>query len=131
MTQRNTSRPLSPHLFAYRWGPHMLVSILHRMTGAGIAVFGGALLVWWLVALAGGPAGYERFVAWQREWYLILIWVGVSWGLIQHTLSGLRHLVMDVGAGFELRANRFWAIMTLVGSTALTALLWLYIVKLR
>ena len=41
--------------------------------------------------------------------------------------SGLRHLVMDIGAGFEIRKNKFWAMMTLAGSTALTALLWLYI----
>ena len=108
----------------------MLVSILHRITGAGVALVGGALLVWWLVALSGGTEGYARFADLATRWWFIVVWVGLSWGLIQHTLSGLRHLVMDVGAGFELRTNRFWAIMTLVGSTALTALLWFYIVKL-
>ena len=43
-------RPLSPHLTVWRWGPHMLVSILHRVTGSGLAVVGSSILVWWLVA---------------------------------------------------------------------------------
>ena len=45
---RNPTRPLSPHLTIWKWGPHMLVSILHRITGAGLAIVGGAAFVWWL-----------------------------------------------------------------------------------
>ena len=59
MTHRNPSRPLSPHLTIWRWGPHMLVSILHRVTGAGLAVLGLGLLTWWLVAAASGGASGE------------------------------------------------------------------------
>ena len=54
---RNPARPLSPHLSIWRWGPHMAVSILHRVTGAGLAMVGLALLVWWLVAAASGGRG--------------------------------------------------------------------------
>ena len=61
----------------------------------------------------------------------ILIGVGLTWALFQHTLSGLRHFVMDIGAGFEIERNKFWANMTLVGAILLTALLWLYIWKVR
>jgi succinate dehydrogenase / fumarate reductase cytochrome b subunit len=131
MTHRNTSRPLSPHLGIYRWGPHMLVSILHRLTGAGVALAGGALLVWWLLALAGDADDYGRFVAWATWPWSLIIWVPLTWGLFQHTLSGLRHLVMDIGAGFELRTNKLSAMITLVGSVALTALLWAWIFELR
>lgn len=131
MTHRNTSRPLSPYLGVYRWGPHMLVSILHRLTGVGVSLAGGALIVWWLLALAGGADDYGRFVAWATWPWFLIIWVPLTWGLFQHTLSGLRHLVMDMGAGFELRTNKLWAMMTLVGSVALTALLWAWILELR
>ena len=124
---RNPSRPLSPHLSIWRWGPHMLVSILHRVTGGGLSVVGAVLLVWWLAAAASGPKAYATFADHADEWYLMVIWIGLSWALFQHTLSGLRHLVMDVGAGFELTTNKFWAMMTLVGSAALTVVLWLYI----
>ncbi|HYD36419.1 MAG TPA: succinate dehydrogenase, cytochrome b556 subunit [Allosphingosinicella sp.] len=124
---RNPSRPLSPHLTIWKWGPHMLVSILHRVTGAGLAVVGGALLVWWLLALADGPDGFADFTAWATWKWALLIWVPLSWAMFQHTLSGLRHLVMDIGAGYELSTNKFWANMTVVGSIVLTAALWAWI----
>ena len=124
---RNPSRPLSPHLTIWRWGPHMLVSILHRVTGGGLATVGAIALVWWLVAASSGAEAYETFTGWATSWIGIVVAVGLSWALFQHSLSGLRHLVMDIGAGFEIRKNKFWAMMTIVGSAALTALLWLYI----
>ena len=124
---RNPSRPLSPHLTIWRWGPHMLVSILHRVTGSGLATIGAIALVWWLVAASSGADAYETFTGWATSWIGIVVAVGLSWALFQHTLSGLRHLVMDIGAGFEIRTNKFWAMMTIAGSTVLTALLWLNI----
>jgi succinate dehydrogenase / fumarate reductase, cytochrome b subunit len=128
---RNPSRPLSPHLTIWRWGPHMLVSILGRLTGAGLVVAGGIALVWWLYAAAAGAEAYAKFLDCADEWYAIVVWVGLSWALFQHTLSGLRHLVMDAGAGFELSTNKFWAVMTLIGSVLLAGLLWLYIMVVR
>ena len=125
---RNPDRPLSPHLTIWKWGPHMLVSILHRVTGAGLAIVGGALLVWWLVAAASGTASYDRFAAWATWQWSAIVWVPLSWAFWQHTLSGLRHFVMDIGAGFELRTNKFWAVMTVVGALFLTAATWAIIV---
>jgi succinate dehydrogenase / fumarate reductase cytochrome b subunit len=128
---RNPNRPLSPHLTIWKWGPHMLVSILHRMTGAGLATVGAAALVWWLMAAASGEDAYESFTGWATWWPGIVVGVGLSWAFFQHTLSGLRHLVMDVGAGFELSKNKFWANMTLLGSVLLTAALWAYILWVK
>ncbi len=109
----------------------MLVSILHRVTGAGLATIGAAALVWWLVAAASGREAYESFAGWATSWAGIVVAVGLSWAFFQHMLSGLRHLVMDIGAGFEIEANKFWATMTLAGSILLTAGFWLYIVMVR
>jgi succinate dehydrogenase / fumarate reductase cytochrome b subunit len=128
---RNPDRPLSPHLSVYKWGPHMLVSILHRVTGGGLATVGAAALVWWLVAAATGREAYEQFAGWATSWVGIVIAVGLSWAFFQHLLSGLRHFVMDIGAGFEIERNKFWAMMTLAGALLLTAGLWLYIVMVR
>lgn len=124
---RNPSRPLSPHLSIWRWGPHMLVSILHRVTGSGLSTVGALALVWWLVAAASGPEAYDVFLSWAKTWIGLVVAIGLSWAFFQHMLSGLRHLVMDIGAGFEIRTNKFWAWMTIVGSVTLTALLWLTI----
>ena len=128
---RNPSRPLSPHLTIWRWGPHMLVSILHRVTGSGLSILGAIALVWWLAAAAIGPDAYATFAKVATSWFGILVGVGLSWALFQHTLSGIRHLVMDIGAGFELTTNKFWANMTLIGSVILTALLWIYILGIK
>jgi succinate dehydrogenase / fumarate reductase cytochrome b subunit len=128
---RNPSRPLSPHLTIWRWGPHMLVSILHRVTGAGLATVGAVALVWWLAAAATSESAYDLFVSWATSWIGIVIGVGLTWAFFQHTLSGIRHLFMDIGAGFELRVNKFWANMTLVGSVLLTALFWYVVLEVK
>jgi succinate dehydrogenase / fumarate reductase cytochrome b subunit len=83
------------------------------------------------MAAAGGAQAYATFAGWATSWFGILVGVGLSWAFFQHTLSGLRHFVMDIGAGFELSRNKFWANMTLVGSVVLTALLWLAIWGMR
>jgi succinate dehydrogenase / fumarate reductase, cytochrome b subunit len=128
---RNPSRPMSPHLTIWKWGPHMLVSILHRVTGAGLGTVGALALVWWLAAAATSRDYYDYFLGHAASWYGVVIGIGLSWALFQHTLSGVRHFVMDIGAGYELSTNKFWATMTLAGSAVLTALLWLYILGVR
>jgi succinate dehydrogenase / fumarate reductase cytochrome b subunit len=128
---RNPDRPLSPHLSVYKWGPHMLVSILHRVTGAGLATLGAAALVWWLAAAASGPEAYADFQGWATSWPGIVVGVALTWAFFQHLLSGLRHFVMDIGAGFEIERNKFWATMTLAAALLLTAGLWLWIVLVR
>jgi succinate dehydrogenase / fumarate reductase cytochrome b subunit len=128
---RNPDRPLAPHLTVWKWGPHMLVSIVHRVTGSGLAIVGGAALVWWLAAAAASAESYDTFLRVARGWFGILVGVGLSWALFQHMLSGVRHLVMDIGAGFELGRNKFWALATLGGSALLTAALWLWILEGR
>ncbi|MDP8993854.1 MAG: succinate dehydrogenase, cytochrome b556 subunit [Pseudomonadota bacterium] len=126
---RDPSRPLSPHLTVWKWGPHMIVSILHRISGAGLAVIGAAVLVWWLYALAAGPEAYASFTGWATHWAGIVIAVGLSWAFFQHTLSGIRHFVLDIGAGYELSTNKFWSLAVLIGALVLTAALWAYILR--
>lgn len=124
---RPQNRPLSPHLSIWKWGPHMLISILHRVTGSGLATAGALGLIWWLVAAASGKEAYDQFVecATSIPGYVILI--GLSWLFFQHLLSGLRHFVLDTGAGYELRTNKNWSVTILIASVMLTAALWLYI----
>lgn len=125
------SRPLSPHLTIWRWAPHMLVSILHRMTGAALSIAGLAVLTWWLIAVADGPDAYSRFTDAARSPVGLIVLVGLTWSFFQHLLSGMRHLVMDTGAGFELTTNKRFAILTIVGSILLTALLWGWLMGVR
>ena len=119
-------RPLSPHLSVWRWGPHMLVSILHRVTGGALTVAGLAVLVWWLTALAGGSSDYAKFSNAAQHPIGLVVLIGLTWAFFQHLLSGIRHLVMDTGAAFELGTNKRFAILTLAGSLFLTMLVWAY-----
>ena len=117
-------RPLSPHLTIWKWGPGMTVSILHRLTGGALTVVGLAVLAWWLVALAGGEEAYAKFTKVAVHPAGMIVLAGLTWAFWQHLFSGLRHLVLDTGAGYELKVNRFWAVMTLVASLLATALTW-------
>jgi succinate dehydrogenase / fumarate reductase cytochrome b subunit len=124
-------RPLSPHLSIWKWGPHMLVSILHRATGDGMALVGLPVLLWWLGALAGGPEAYASFAGHASSWYGMIVLVGLSWAFFNHLASGLRHLVMDIGAGYELTLNKTFSILTPVFGVVLTAAFWAALLALR
>ncbi|HEX3677715.1 MAG TPA: succinate dehydrogenase, cytochrome b556 subunit [Sphingomicrobium sp.] len=125
------TRPLSPHLTIWRWGPSMLVSILHRATGTALSIAGLALLTWWLMALSKGSDAYATLEKAANSWIGIVVLVGLTWSFFQHLLSGIRHLVTDTGAGYDLRANKTSAILTIVGSVLLTALAWAWLMGVR
>jgi succinate dehydrogenase / fumarate reductase cytochrome b subunit len=118
------ARPLSPHLQIWRWGPAMAVSILHRVSGNGLAVVGIPTLLCWLGALASGPSAYATFAGYAVSPLGRLILVGLSWAFFTHLASGLRHFVMDIGAGFELKANAFWSVACPIAAILLTAAFW-------
>ncbi|MEQ1542680.1 MAG: succinate dehydrogenase, cytochrome b556 subunit [Novosphingobium sp.] len=120
----STNRPLSPHMQIWRWGPAMLVSILHRISGNGLALVGLAVLLWWLGALASGQAAYDSFTAHAGAWYGRVVLVGLTWAFFNHMASGLRHFVLDIGAGFELKSNAFWSVVTPLVALVLTIAVW-------
>ena len=97
---RSAPRPLSPHLQIYKPMLTMVMSIVHRITGAAL-YFGMLLLAWWLIAAASGPNAYANF-----EWFMgsligRLMLFGYTWALLHHMLGGIRHLIWDTGHGFE------------------------------
>lgn len=121
---RNPGRPLSPHLTIWKWGPHMVVSILHRATGVGMAIVAGLAFVWWLVAAASGTEAYATFLKVATSWFGYLVAIGLTWSFFQHLFSGLRHFVLDIGAGYELKVNKTGAVLTMAGSVIVTLLIW-------
>lgn len=121
------ARPLSPHLGIWRWGPGMAASIFHRISGGALTVAGLAVLTWWLLALAKGADAYGDFAAIAQTWVGVVVLIGLTWAFFQHLFSGIRHLVMDTGANFELKANNTGAIATFVAAVVLTAAIWFYI----
>lgn len=102
----------------------MLVSILHRVTGDGMAFVGLGVLIYWLASLAGGPQAYEAFSAHAGAWYGKVVLVGLTWAFFNHMASGIRHFVLDIGAGYELKSNAAWAVFTPLAALAATVLTW-------
>jgi succinate dehydrogenase / fumarate reductase, cytochrome b subunit len=133
------TRPLSPHLTIWKWGPHMAVSIAHRVMGVGLATVGVAMFVWWLAALASGPEAYANFLYWvvertDKTWLTFLanlagkiVAIGLSFAFFLHMGNGIRHFFMDMGANFELKGNRASALAVFAAAGLLTAAMWAYI----
>ena len=115
------NRPLSPHLSIYRMAITMLVSIMNRITGAGMALT-AILIVWWLLAAASGADYYATVNGFLTSWVGLVILVGSLWALWFHFLGGLRHLFMDFGLGYEIKTVNMTGWIVLIGSFVLTAL---------
>lgn len=123
-------RPLSPHLQIYRQSISMVMSIVHRITGAALYV-GTMLLAWWLVAAAIGP-GYFAFVNGLLGSPLgLLVLAGYTWALMHHMIGGIRHLIWDTGRGFDLGTVSLMSWGTLFLSLFLTAGIWLWALKAK
>ncbi len=105
----------------------MAVSILNRAMGVGLATVGMIALVGWLVAAASGVAAYDTFMSWAKYWPGYVVAIGLTFTFFFHLCAGLRHFVMDAGAGFELNTNRAWAWATIIASVVLTGGAWLLI----
>lgn len=101
----------------------MMLSIVHRMTGAAL-YFGTLLLCWWLIAAATGPEYFAYVQGFLGSYFGLFILVGYTWALIHHMFGGIRHLIWDTGRGFELPTAEFMAKATLGGSIITTALIW-------
>jgi succinate dehydrogenase / fumarate reductase, cytochrome b subunit len=117
-------RPLSPHLQIYRWSGAMAMSIVHRITGAALFV-GMGLLAWWLVAAASGPEAFATVNRFLSSTPGKVILAGFTWALIHHTAGGIRHLVLDAGAGMQRRSRNLLAWGTLGASVLLTIIVWM------
>ena len=117
-------RPLSPHLSIWRWGPHMLVSILHRVAGDGMAFIALPVLLWWLGALASGPEAYESFAGLMTSPIGYVVLVGISWAFFNHMSSGIRHFVLDIGAGYEISLNKKFSYVSIASGIVLTIAFW-------
>lgn len=116
-------RPMSPHLQIYSPLISMVMSIVHRITGAAL-FFGTVILAWWLAAAAIGPDAYAQFMAVADSLIGRLVLFGYTWALIHHMLGGLRHFVWDAGKGFNLGTVDLMAWGTLVVSVSVTLAVW-------
>lgn len=117
-------RPKSPHLDIYRWPLSMALSICHRISGCGLG-FGALLLLWWLVAAATSDRAFA-FVQWFLATPIgLLALFGFTVCLTYHLSTGIRHLWMDLGKGYEKAEYKTTGLAVLGGTVSMTALVWI------
>lgn len=119
------SRPTSPHVTIYSWLITNTLSILHRLTGIGLA-FGTVLFVAWLVSAAYYPAYYYNVQEFMSSIPGMVALLGWTVAFYYHLANGIRHLFWDIGKGFELKQAKVSGLVVLVFTAAATAFSWGY-----
>ena len=116
--------PLSPHLQIYRWHLSMILSITHRIIGVvnSIAMI---LICLWTISFLFGEENYEIIKILFQSFFGKLLIISLSWSFSFHMLSEIRHLIWDLGYGFDLKISKITGVITIIGSLALTILIYL------
>ena len=112
-------RPLSPHIQIYRWHVSSLVSISHRITGI-INIIAITLICLWVSLIFISENNHEMvnlFLSSKIGKFIIL---GLTWSFSFQILSEIRHLIMDLGYGFELKTSKITGLLVMFGSLILT-----------
>jgi succinate dehydrogenase / fumarate reductase cytochrome b subunit len=130
MSELERRRPLSPHLQVYRPVLTMMMSIVHRVTGAALYV-GALLLIYYLVAAANGPASFATAASIYGSILGQIVLFGFTWALLHHLLGGIRHAIWDTGYGMDHPMREYLAQGTAVGGIALTVIVWALVYLMR
>ena len=118
------NNPLSPHIQIYRWHISSLVSISHIITGI-INIVAITIICFWIASLLLGENSYEFTKIFLNSILGKFIILGLTWSFSFQILSEIRHLIMDLGYGFELRATKITGLIVIIGSFVMTILVYL------
>ena len=117
--------PLSPHLQIYGWQISSLLSITHRIIGVfnTIAI---SLICLWTIFLLFGEQNYEVVKNFLQSFFGKFLIISLIWSFSFHVLNEIRHLIWDLGYGFDLKISKITGVITVVGSLALTVLIYIF-----
>ena len=118
------NNPLSPHIQIYRWHISSLVSISHRITGI-INIVAITVICFWIASLLLGEDSYEITKIFLNSIFGKFIIIGLTWSFSFQILSETRHLIMDLGYFFELKATKITGLIVIIGSFIMTVLIYL------
>ena len=121
----DSKNPLSPHLQIYRWHISSLISITQRISSV-INLLAIILIFFWLLVLSFGESNYELFLLISNSFIGKFILIGFTWSMSFHLLSGIRHLIWDLGYGFEIKTANISGIIVIIFSLMLTIIFWLF-----
>jgi succinate dehydrogenase / fumarate reductase cytochrome b subunit len=121
---KDNQNPISPHLQIYRWHISSLLSITHRIVGI-INLLALILMFFWILTFTLGENNYELFLLAINSFFGKFILIGFTWSMSFHVLSGIRHLVWDMGYGFEIKTANISGIIVIIFSLITTTIFWL------
>jgi len=121
----NSNRPLSPFMIGPHYKPQLtsMLSILHRITGAALAV-GLVLLTWFLFAVRSGEGAFLVFCDFRKSFIGQAMLFGWLFSFVYHFLNGIRHLKWDMGYGFKLKSVYRTGYIVVIGSVIITVMIW-------
>ena len=120
----DNNNPLSPHIQIYSWHISSLVSISHRITGI-INILLITLICFWVASLLLGENNYEIVKIFLQSFFGKFLAIGIIWSFSFQILAEIRHLLMDLGYGFELKISKISGLIVIIGSFILTILIYL------
>ena len=120
----DNNNPLSPHIQVYRWHISSLVSISHRITGI-VNISAITIICFWVFSLLLGESNYDLTKLFLQSIFGKFIIICLTWSFSFQTLSEIRHLIMDLGYGFELKTTKITGLIVIFGSIFLTILFYL------
>ena len=121
---QNDNNPLSPHLQIYKWQISSLLSITHRIVGV-INILAITLICIWTLSLLAGENTYEITHLFLKSLFGKFIIVFLCWTFSFHILNEIRHLIWDMGYGFDLKITKITGVLAFIGSFILTILFYL------
>ena len=121
---QNNNNPLSPHLGIYKWQISSLLSITHRIVGV-INILSITLICIWTISLLIGENSYEITKLFLKSLFGKFIIISLCWTFSFHILNEIRHLVWDMGYGFDLKVTKNTGVLAFFGSFVLTILFYL------
>jgi len=113
------NNPLSPHIQIYNWHISSLISISHRITGI-INIIIVTLICFWVAFLLFGNINYELIQKFFETYFGKFLIIGTVWSFSFQILSEIRHLIWDLGIGFELKTSNITGLIVIFGSFILT-----------
>tara|TARA_B100001063_G_scaffold213244_1_gene212719 strand:+ start:250 stop:633 length:384 start_codon:yes stop_codon:yes gene_type:complete len=117
--------PLSPHLQIYGWQISSLLSITHRIVGV-VNIIAITLICLWTISLLFGEQNYEIIKIFFQSFFGKFIIISLIWSFSFHALNEIRHLIWDLGYGFDLTISKITGVITIIGSFVLTILIYLF-----
>ena len=116
--------PLSPHIQIYNWHISSLVSISHRITGI-INFTSLTMICFWVSYLVLGKDNYELVFIFLNSFFGKFLILAIVWSFSFQILSEIRHLIMDLGYGFELKTSKITGLLVMFGSLILTVIFYI------